>query len=72
MNSGCCCDGIHTRSVTEHIDKRTVHLNRSFLLLIENHIIIVSVKKKKADLDFWMCLSEILWTVIQQKKDLDL
>lgn len=54
--------GHSIQSVMEHRDNRTVHLNRSFLLKIGDDIITVSVKK--ADLDSWMCLSEI-WAVIQ-------
>lgn len=54
----------HTiQSAMERTDNRTVHSNRSFLLKIEDDIITVSVKK--ADLDSWLCLSEILWAVIQ-------
>lgn len=58
--------GHNIQSVMEHIDNSTVHLNKSFLLKIEYDIIALSVKKKKkkADLDSWMCLSEI-WVVIQ-------
>lgn len=38
--------GHDIQSVMEHIDNRTVHLNRSFLLKTEYDIIAVSVKKK--------------------------
>ena len=55
--------GHNIQSVMEHIDNSTVHLNKSFLLKIEYDIIALSVKKKKADLDSRMCLSEI-WVVI--------
>ena len=56
--------GHNIQSVMEHINNSTVHLNKSFLLKIEYDIIALSVKKKKkADLDSRMCLSEI-WVVI--------
>lgn len=50
--------GHNIQSVMEHIDNRTVLLNRSFLLKIEDDITTVSLKK--SNLDSWMCLSEIL------------
>ena len=58
--------GHNIQSVMEHVDNNTVHLNRSFLLKIEYDIIALSVKKKKkrADLDSWMCLYKI-WVAIQ-------
>lgn len=49
MSYGCCCDGHNIQSVMEHIDNRTAHLNRSFLLKTKDDVIIVitvSVKKK--------------------------
>ena len=38
--------GHNIQSVMEHIDNRTVHLNRSFLLKTEYDIIAVSVKRR--------------------------
>lgn len=49
MSYGCCCDGHNIQSVMEHIDNRTAHLNRSFLLKTEDDVITVitvSVKKR--------------------------
>ena len=42
--------GHNIKSVMEHVDNNTVHLNRSFLLKIEYDIIALSVKKKKKGL----------------------
>lgn len=48
MSYGCCCDGHNIQSVMEHIDNRTAHLNRSFLLKTKDDVItVITVPGKK-------------------------